>query len=104
MRSEVNFFIPAGCLLRTNNSIPGSPDGIIASVVSSFGLAACAGAFIRKVPAARHAHENARHESEGIVQLPLSFLEPPEAATAVVAIRIDRTRATGLRATTALAC
>src|SRR6202012_2005854 len=74
MRSEENFFIPAGCLLRTNSSIPGSPDGIMTSVVSSFGLAAWAAGLMRKVLAARH--DKARHErdwrmaSVGIVNAP----------------------------------
>src|ERR1700704_2689810 len=34
--------LPAGCLLRTNSWMPGSPDGIMVSVASSLGLFACA--------------------------------------------------------------
>src|ERR1700759_5376407 len=81
MRSEGNFFMPAGCLLRTNNSIPGSPDGIMTSLLSSFGLAACANGLMRTVLAVRHAsvscHESARNEIAGIVKLP--FLLTAEA-------------------------
>src|SRR5712671_4612282 len=47
---------PAGCLLRTNNWIPASPDGIMVSVVSNFGAFACAPA-LAKVLATRHARD-----------------------------------------------
>ncbi len=104
MRSDVNFFIPAGCLLRTNSSIPGSPDGIIASLVSSFELAACAGAFMRKPLAARHASENARHESEGIVPFPYLFLEPPNSGNGRCGRSLGRYTSRGALSNHGLAC
>ena len=45
--------MPAGCLLRTNNWIPGSPDGIMTSVDSSFGPLACAAVPAKAVATAK---------------------------------------------------
>src|ERR1700682_6412126 len=55
IRSEGKLSIPAGCLLRTNSSMPASPDGIMTSVLSSFGLAAWALGLANTLPRARHA-------------------------------------------------
>src|SRR6476620_11489587 len=47
--------LPAGCLLRTNSWIPASADGIMVSVISSFGPLACAAP--AKALATRHARD-----------------------------------------------
>src|SRR5882757_11393742 len=76
IRSEEKLSIPAGCLLRTNRSIPASPDGIMTSLLSSFGLAAWALELTNTVPRATHAQAR-RIELVGIkTSLDCFVLEP----------------------------